>query len=124
MESLRSLTPLLSWLAGAGAGWLASWLFDRIREDLTLPEGVEAWLYTPRYARYASIALAVFISIAATAGIALIEGAPVLNAVDAALAGLIAAQIRHARLSLPGPVVEVNFTPDLDSDSWEDDDTP
>ena len=118
MQTLDALLPILSWLTGAGAGWLASWLFDALRNDV-LPDGrLVAWLLAPRHARYASMALAILISIAATAGIALIQGAPVLSAVDAALAGLIASQVRHARMSLPGSTPEFDFTPDLDY--WSD----
>lgn len=117
MQSLNALLPFLGWLAGAGSGLLASWLFDHIRDNPAMPGRLYLFLHTAAYARYISMALSVLIALVAVALAATIEGRPVLNTVDAALAAIIAAQIRHAVLYLPSTPPTIEYTYDNEPES-------
>lgn len=110
MESLHALLPFLNWLAGAGAGLLASWLFDYLREETVIPDNWRAFLYTARYARYVWLALSIAVALLATAAAAAIDGRPVLNAVDVAFASVIAGLFRHAQTSLSKAPPEIEYT--------------
>lgn len=110
MQSLNALLPYLGWLAGAGSGLVASWLFDQIRDNAAMPERLYLFLHTAAYARYISMALSVLIALAAVSAAALIEGRPVLAAVDTTLAAIIAAQVRHAALYLPNTPPTIEYT--------------
>lgn len=109
-DTIAALLPLLDWVAGVGAGVLASWLFDRLREDAVIPDAWRAILYTARYARYISLALSAGLAVLAASLAAALRGEPVLDVADATLAAILAAQIRHALTSLPAepPVITVD----------------
>lgn len=106
--TIAAALPVLAFLASsAGAGLLASWLFDRLRSWLPLPAAAPAsrlarvgyaLLYVPRYARIVTLLLPQLIIILASLLLAVLTGAPVAGALDVALAaavGAIVAQLRH-----------------------------
>lgn len=107
-DTATTLISLLTFLAStAGAGWAASALFARVRAAVPCPTR-EAWptlgparrllavaLYAPAWARVTVFALSAAISLAATAGAALLAGQDARPALDAALA-VIVSQLVHA----------------------------
>jgi len=106
MHTLSIILPYLKFAAGAGAGWLASLLFDWLRSRYAgRATGIlDTALYSPRAARYTVWVLSVLIALPAAALSALIEGQDALQAVDAALAvllGALASQVRRAQTALP-----------------------
>jgi hypothetical protein len=94
-DFLQSLTPLLVTLTGSGAGVVAYYLIKLGRSYLPVVEPksqpavhrvVRRVLTTPRYTRFAAIALSILISVASSGLLALIRGEAVLTAMDVALA--------------------------------------
>lgn len=118
LQSIEALVPLLQFLAGTGAGVAASYLFDWLRANL--PDGsVLAFLYAPRYARLTVLALTFGIGTAASVLLAWATGAPLPEALDAAVAGflsLVAAQVTHALQSLPSEPRSLIYFVDLEED--------
>lgn len=107
MQTLSAFLPYLRLAAGAGAGWLASMLFDWLRAHYADRKGQGGWLdaalYSPRLARFSVWGLTALIAIPAAVLAALIEGQDAAFAADAAVAslvGAVASQVRHA-WSLP-----------------------
>ncbi len=115
MQTLTILLPYLQFLAGSGSGWLASWLFDQLRDDI-LPRPVwplwaahtlDRLFYSPMGARISVWALTALIAVVAAITVAYITGQPRLAAADAALASLIAillGQVRHGVKTFPNTV--------------------
>src|SRR4051812_43739513 len=106
MQTLAILLPYLQLLAGSGSGWVASWLFDQLRDDWLIRPTWPVWaahtlntlLYRPMGARISVFVLTAVIAVLASLGVALITNQPALSAADAALASLIAillGQVRH-----------------------------
>jgi hypothetical protein len=110
-QSAATLTELLTWLAGPGAGVVGSLLFDRLRGWLPLPtrrawnaaRSPQRWLWTllhaPAWAQWTAPGLAALLGILATAGLAALQGAPALEALDmfvAALAAGLFALLTHS----------------------------
>lgn len=114
-DTTAALLPILAFMAStAGAGWLASAAFARLRLGVPRPTAAQ-WprltllgrlvitaLYAPLWARVAVFVLAAAISLAATVGVAALTGQPARPALDAALA-VIVSQIVHAA-GLPATV--------------------
>lgn len=106
MQNLNELALFLS--TAAGSGLAASWLFDRLRAMFPYPQtapanALVAWLYrllwAPRHARYTSIALAILVASVASGAAVALTGAE-FDAIAAAMAAPVVAQLRHA-LTLP-----------------------
>ncbi len=115
MQTLTILLPYLQFLAGSGSGWLASWLFDQLRDDwLTRPvwplwaaHSLDRLFYSPMGARISVWVLTALVSLGATIAVASITGQPTPQAVDAAFASLIAillGQVRHGVKTFPNTV--------------------
>lgn len=125
MRTLTILLPYLQFLAGAGSGWLASWLFDQLRDDILPRPTYPVWLahlinvavYRPLGARVTVFVLTALIAIGASITVALITGQPVLDAADASIASLLAillGQVRHGVKTFP-LVVDVDLEGDNDA---------
>lgn len=113
-HTILALVPLIAFAAtSAGAGWIASILFDRLRVWFPLPDAEPTiWyeqlgytlLYAPQYARYSSWFLAAVVSVLASALLAYLTGGSVGDAIDTTVAALVAVlcgQAKHAYESLP-----------------------
>jgi hypothetical protein len=107
MQTLNVILPWLKFLAGIGAGFVASLLFDWLRSRFAARKGtggmLDAALFSPRLARYTAWGLSALIALPAAALAALIEGQDALAAIDATAAVLlsaVASQVKHAQ-SLP-----------------------
>lgn len=107
MQTLSVILPWLKFIAGAGAGILASLLFDWLRARYAVRKGtgglLDAALFSPRLTRYTVWGLSALIALPAAAVAALIEGQDALLAIDATAAVLlsaVASQMRHGQ-SLP-----------------------
>jgi hypothetical protein len=91
MQTLNTLLPYLQFLAGSGSGWLASWLFDQLRDEIlplpTYPEWAARLLnvavYRPLGARVTVFAFTALIAFGASIAVAFITGQPVLDVTDA-----------------------------------------
>lgn len=107
MEGM-ALIDLLTFLAtAAGSGWLASRLFNALRDLIPRPTAVEwvdaprlaqfGWslLYAPAYVRVTVFVLAAVIAALASFWLDLLAGRDALAALDAA-AAIIASQLIHA----------------------------
>jgi endonuclease/exonuclease/phosphatase (EEP) superfamily protein YafD len=102
-QTTNVIIPVLSWLVSTGgAGFVASLIFDKARTAWAVPS-LPAWaaklLHAPRYARWTVMLLATFISVGASALLALMQGQDVLVSVDAAFAAslsVIVSQIKHS----------------------------
>lgn len=125
MQTLTLLLPYLQFLAGAGSGWLASWLFDQLRDDcLTRPywplwasHTLDTVFYRPMGARITVFALTALIAVGAAIAVAYITGQPVLAAADAAIASLLAillGQVRHGVQTFPD-VIDIDLEGDDDA---------
>lgn len=120
MQTLAILLPYLRLAAGAGAGWLASILFDWLRTRYAARKGTGGWLdsalYSPRLARFTVWGLTALIAIPAAVLAALIEGQDAAFAADAAVAslvGAVAGQVRHAWSLPPATDTTVVRVPDV-----------
>jgi hypothetical protein len=116
------LLPYLQFLAGSGSGWVASWLFDELRDDwLTVPTWpawaahiLDAVVYRPMGARISVFVLTALIAVGASVGVAYITGQPIPGAADAALAATLAivlGQVRHGVKTFP-TVIDVDLEGD------------
>lgn len=106
--TVAALLPLLAFAAStAGAGWLASRLFDRLRAAVPRPTAAQ-WarltalgrlavtaLYAPRWARMTVFLLAWLVATLASVATSALTGRAALPALDAALA-VIVSQVAHA----------------------------
>jgi hypothetical protein len=119
MQTLTLLLPYLQFLAGAGSGWLASWLFDQLRDDWLVRPVWPLWaahtldtvFYHPMGARITVWALTALIAVGASIAVAYITGQPALDAADTALASLLAillGQVRHGVKTFP-TVVDIDL---------------
>lgn len=108
MQTIDLILPYLNTLTTtAGAGALASWLFDQLRAAVPAERALDAHplvrlalvpLHSPRYARLTVLILSALISLAATSALALAAGRPLAPDVDACLAAALAAiasQVSH-----------------------------
>lgn len=121
-QTLTILLPYLQFLAGSGSGWVASWLFDQLRDDwLTRPywpiwaaHFLDTAFYRPMGARISVFVLTALIAVGAAVAVAVITGQPALDAADTTIASLIAivlGQLRHGVKTFPG-VVSVDLEGD------------
>ncbi len=124
-QTLTILLPYLQFLAGSGSGWLASWLFDQLRDDWITRSAWPLWaahsldtiFYHPMGARISVWALTALIAVGAAISVAYIIGQPALDAADAALASLVAillGQVRHGVKTFPN-VVDIDLEGDDDA---------
>ncbi len=127
MQTLTILLPYLQFLVGSGSGWLASWLFDQLRDDwftrpvwpLWAAHSLDELFYSPMGARISVWVLTALVSLGATIAVAAITGQPTPQAVDAALASLIAillGQVRHGVKTFPN-TVDIDLEGDDDARS-------
>ncbi len=107
MQTLSVILPWLKFIAGAGAGLIASLAFDWLRTRYADRKGQGGWLdsalFSPRLARYSVWGLSALIALPCAALAALLEGQDALQAIDATAAVLlsaVASQVKHAQ-SLP-----------------------
>lgn len=123
-QTITILLPYLQFLAGSGSGWLASWLFDQLRDDwLTRPTWpvwaahfLDAVFYKPMGARISVFVLTALIAVGASVAVAQLTGQPPLAAADTAIASLLAivlGQVRHGVRVFP-TVVDVDLEGDHD----------
>lgn len=111
-NTMTAVLTLLQLVAGPGAGWLASWAFDLLREVFPRaacarwPRWLAALLWEPHTATLSAPLLAAVLAGLAGFGVAVLRaeqaGSPLLPVVDEQLAALItaaigwlAAQARH-----------------------------
>jgi hypothetical protein len=127
MQTLNTLLPYLQFLAGSGSGWLASWLFDQLRDEIlplpTYPEWAARLLnvavYRPLGARVTVFAFTALIAFGASIAVAFITGQPVLDVTDASIASLVAivlGQVRHGVKTFPA-TIDVDLEGDHDERS-------
>ena len=123
-QTLTILLPYLQFLAGAGSGWLASWLFDQLRDDwLTRPywprwaaHSLDVAFYHPMGARVTVWVLTAGIALGAAISVAAITGQPILGAADTAIASLLAillGQVRHGVKTFSA-VIDIDLAGDDD----------
>jgi hypothetical protein len=115
MQTLQTLLPYVQFLAGSGSGWLASWLFDRMRDDWLLRPTWPVWaahtldtlFYKPMGARVSVFVLTAAIAVLASLGAAAITGQPLGTAADTTIASLLAillGQVRHGVRTFPATI--------------------
>lgn len=108
-QTFEQIVVLLQFVAGAGAGYFASILFDWIRTQVPLNgTGIGTTIvHTPRYARFFVLTLTFTIGTAAAVAVAYLTAGEPGKVLDAAVAGFLGqlfAQLRHALTSLPTTV--------------------
>lgn len=99
-QTRTAILPVLVFLGSiGGAGTAAYVLFNVLRSAFPARErGPARLLHAPRYARWIAFALAAVISVGASALLAALSDADVLDAVDTALAAalsIVASQVLH-----------------------------
>lgn len=121
MQTLAIILPWLKFIAGAGAGYLASLLFDWLRTRYAARKGtggfVDRALFSPYIlvTRLVVLVFSIVFALPCAALAALIEGQDVLQAADATLAAAIAftvSQFKHAQ-SKPLAGAPVAQSPDV-----------
>jgi hypothetical protein len=125
MQTLTILLPYLQFAAGSGSGWLASWLFDELRDDIIPALSWPNWaghlinraIYTPMGARVSTFVLTALIALGASIAVAYVTGQPPLDTADTVIASLLAillGQVRHGVKTFAN-VVDIDLEGDDDA---------
>jgi hypothetical protein len=124
MAHITLLLPYLQCLAGSSSGWLASWLFDQLRDDwLTRPtwplwaaHSLDRLFYRPMGARVSVFVLTALIAGLVCLAVAAVTGEPARGSLDtiASLLAIILGQVRHGVKTFPS-VIDVALEGDHDA---------
>lgn len=117
-QSIAALIPVLQWLAGAGSGIVAYWLFDQARDRIEVDSPL-GFLHAPFYARLSVMVFTFLVGTGASVLLAFLTGADVPSVLDASVAGflsLVAAQVTHGYNDLPREPRTVYLYEDEDGD--------